>query len=385
MIDFELTEAQQLLRQMLRDFALQEIAPGAMARDEAATFPHALIPPMAALKLFGIAIPEALGGGGMAAMETAIILEEIARVDGATALIVASHNALCLGHLYRFGNTDQKKRFVVPLAKGEKLGAWALTEPESGSDAAAMQTTAVRTTAVRKKGEWMINGSKQFITQGSTAGIYVILAKTDRNKASKGISAFVVERDTPGLVIGKVENKLGVRASDTAALHFDQLRIPSENLIGTLHHGFQDALQILDGGRIGIGAMAIGFARGALEDSIRYAGTRQQFGRSISAFQSTQSKLSDMATELEAARLLVYRAALLKDQNKSFHLAASEAKLFASELAMRATNQALQIHGGLGFMKEAEVERYFRDAKLCEIGEGSSEIQRMVIAKALLG
>ncbi len=380
MISFEPTEAQQLLRQMLRDFALQEIAPGAMARDEAAAFPHDLIPKMAALKLFGIAIPEALGGGGMGAMETAVILEEIARIDGATALIVASHNALCLSHLYRFGNEDQKKHYVMPLAKGECLGAWALTEPESGSDAAAMQTT-----AVMENGDWIINGAKQFITQGSTADIYVILAKTDPNKEAKGISAFVVERDTPGLVIGKVENKLGVRASDTAALHFDKLRLSGEHLIGRLHHGFQDALQILDGGRIGIGAMAIGLARGALETSIRYAGVRQQFGKPLSAFQAIQSKLADMSTDLEAARLLVYRAALLKDQNKCFHLAASEAKLFASELAMRATNHALQIHGGLGFMKEAEVERYFRDAKLCEIGEGSSEIQRMVIAKALLG
>ncbi|MFQ5780889.1 MAG: acyl-CoA dehydrogenase family protein [Nitrospiria bacterium] len=378
-MDFDLTEEQKLLQQTIRDFARNEIAPGAAERDEKMSFPHSLIPKMAALNLFGIAIPEKYGGAGLGAMETVIVLEEIGRIDGAMALIVASHSSLCTMHLYRFGNEAQRERYVAPLAKGEKLGAWALTEPGSGSDASAMLTT-----ATLEGDEWVIKGSKLFTTQGSTAGVYVIMAATDPGKGTEGISAFVVERGTPGLIIGKVEAKLGVRASDTVSLHLEDLRIPRENLIGTLHHGFQDILQILDGGRIGIGAMAVGLARGALEESIRYAKERRQFGRPIGDFQAIQSKLSDMSTEIEAARLLVYRAAFLKDHGEDFKLAASEAKLFASETAMRATTQAIQIHGGSGYLKEAPVERYFRDAKICEIGEGTSEIQRRVIAKGLL-
>ncbi len=380
MIDFKLTEEQILLQQTIRDFAAKEIAPEALSRDECCRFPHELVPKMAALKLFGILIPEDLGGAGLGAMENALILEEIARVDGAVALILASHNALCTSHLYRFGNDRQRKTFVPPLAKGERLGAWALTEPGSGSDASAMETR-----AVLEGNQWRIHGGKQFITQGSTAGIYLILAKTDPNLGKKGISAFVVERGTPGLVIGKIENKMGVRASDTAALYFENLRIPKDNLVGQINRGFEDVLEILNGGRIGIAAMAVGIARAALEAAIDYAKTREQFGHEIGAFQGIQAKLSDMATEIEAARLLVYRAALLKDRGAPFHLEASEAKLFSSEVAMRAANQAIQIHGGSGYMKETEVERYFRDAKICEIGEGTSEIQRELIAKALLG
>ena len=379
MIDFDLTEEQKLLQRTIRDFAAAEIAPGAAMRDEKGMFPHELIPKMAALKLFGIAIPEEYGGAGLGAVEAAIILEEIARFDGATALIVASHNSLCTTHLYRFGSEAQRQRYVVPLAKGEKLGAWALTEQGSGSDASAMQTT-----ATLEGDRWVIQGNKLFITQGSTAGVYVIMASTDPKKGEDGISAFVVERGTPGLAVGKVENKLGVRASDTAALHFENLRIPKENLIGAVDGGFQDVLQILDGGRIGIGAMAVGLARGALEESLRYAKLRSQFGHPIGDFQAIQAKLSDMATEIEGARLLVYRAALLKDAGEAFKSAASEAKLFASEVAMRATTEAIQIHGGSGYLKDFPVERYFRDAKICEIGEGTSEIQRRVIAKELL-
>lgn len=379
MIDFDLTEEQKLLQQTIREFAAAEIAPGAAERDETMRFPHELIPQLAALKLLGIAMPEQYGGAGLGAMEAAIILEEIARVDGATALIVASHNSLCTMHLYRFGNEAQRQRYVVPLAKGEKLGAWALTEPGSGSDAAAMETS-----AALQGDHWVLNGSKLFITQGSVAGVYVITASTDRSQGTRGISAFVVEAGTPGLTVGKVEKKLGVRASDTAALHFDQLKIPKENLIGTLHRGFDDVLQILDGGRIGIGAMAVGLARAALEDSVEYSKERSQFGKPIGDFQAIQWKLSDMATEIDAARLLVYRAALLKDAGEDYKQAASEAKLFASEAAMRATTQAIQIHGGSGYLKDYPVERYFRDAKLCEIGEGTSEIQRRVIAKTLL-
>ncbi len=379
-IHFELTAEQRLLQRTIREFALCEIAPNASARDETSAFPHELIPKMAPLKLLGITIPEIHGGAGLDAMALAIILEEIAAVDGATALIVASHNSLCTTHLYTFGNETQRKKYVTPLAKGEMLGAWALTEAASGSDAAGMETT-----ATLSGDEWVINGGKLFITQGSTAGIYVIMAKTTQEKAKKGISAFIVERNTPGLIIGKVEKKLGVRASDTAALHFENLRIPKENLIGTCHEAYENVLSVLDGGRIGIGAMAVGLARGAMVRAIEYAKTRSQFGKTLGSFQAIQSKLSDMATEIDAARLLVYQAALLKDNQHTFRMAAAEAKLFASEVANRATNQALQIHGGLGFMKEAEVERYFRDAKLCEIGEGTSEIQRKVIAKTLLG
>lgn len=379
MIDFDLTEEQRLLQQSVREFAAAEIAPGAAERDEKGAFPHDLIPKMAALKLMGIAIPEEYGGAGLGAMEVAIVLEEIARFDGATALIVASHNSLCTTHIYRFGNEAQRRRYAAPLARGEKLGAWALTEPGSGSDAADM-----RTTAVQEGDHWTINGGKLFITQGSTAGTYVVMAATEPDKKGNGVSAFIVDRGTPGLAIGKVENKLGVRASDTAALHFENLRVPRENLLGALNHGFQDVLEILDGGRIGIGAMAVGLARAALEDSVKYAKERRQFGHPIADFQAIQSKLSDMATEIEAARLMVYRAALLKDSGEEFKTAASEAKLFASEAAMRATTQAIQIHGGSGYLKDYPVERYFRDAKLCEIGEGTSEIQRRVIAKTLL-
>lgn len=379
MIDFELTEPQKDLREALRAFAKSVISPGAAERDENMSFPYDLIPKMAAMKLFGIAIPEKYGGAGLGTMEMAIVLEEIGQVDGAIALIVASHNSLCTMHLHRFGTEAQRERYVVPLAKGEKLGAWALTEAGSGSDAASLQTT-----AVLDGNEWVINGNKLFTTQGATAGITVIMASTAPGKGASGISAFVVEKGTPGLSIGKPENKLGVRASDTASLHLEDLRIPKENLVGLYNQGFQDVLQILDGGRIGIGAMAVGLARGALEASLLYAKEREQFGRPISDFQAIQGKLSDMSSEIEAARLLVYHAAFLKDYGEDFKLAASEAKLFASEAAMRACAQAIQIHGGTGYLKDAPVERYFRDAKICEIGEGTSEIQRRVIAKEVL-
>lgn len=378
-MNFHLSEEQKILQQTLREFAQNEIAPGAAERDESGRFPHELIPKLAELKLLGIALPETYGGAGLGAMEAAIVLEEIARVDGATALIVSSHNALCSGHIYRAGNDAQREKYLPSLAKGEVLGAWALTESVSGSDAGALETR-----AVLEKDLWVINGGKLFITQGSTAGIYVIMVSTDPEQGSKGVSAFVVERGTPGLSVGKVEKKLGVRASDTAALHFENLKVPKENLLGELHGAFSDVLAVLDSGRIGIGAMAVGLARGALEESLRYAKQRHQFGRAIAGFEAIQWKLSDMATEIDAARLLIYYAADLRDKGLPFKQAASKAKLFASETAMRATTQAIQIHGGSGYLKDYPVERYFRDAKLCEIGEGTSEIQRMVIAKELL-
>lgn len=378
-MDFDLTEEQKALRQSMRDFAAAEIAPGAKERDEAARFPHELIPKMAGLGLFGMMIPPAYEGAGLDGVSAAIVIEELARADAAVALIVASHNSLCAGHIFNFGSEAQKKKYLVPLARGEKLGAWALTEPGSGSDAGSLKTR-----ARLAGGSWVINGEKLFTTQGSTAGIYVIMASTEPPLGNRGISAFIVERGTPGLVVGRVENKLGVRASDTAQLHLENVRVPGEDLLGEINAGFKDALTVLQGGRIGVGAIAVGIARAALEESIKYARERKQFGRAIAEFEAIQWMLADMATEIDAARLLVYRAAHLRDQGRSFKRAASEAKLFASEVAVKATNRAVQIHGGYGFVKDYPVERYFRDAKVCEIGEGTSEIQRLVIARELL-
>lgn len=378
-MNFELSEEQKLLRQTLREFAAREIQPGASARDEAARFPTELIPSMADLGLFGINIPQDYGGAGLDAVSAAIIIEEIARVDGATALIVASHNSLCAGHILSVGNETQKKTYLPLLASAKKLGAWALTEPSSGSDAAALETR-----AARDGDHWILNGQKQFITQGATAGIYVIMASTDRSQGKRGISAFIVERDTPGLSVAKVENKLGVRASDTAALHLEELRVPQANLLGEIHGAFTDVLRVLQGGRIGIGAMAVGIAGGALEAALAYAKERKQFGGAIAEAQAIQWMIADMATEIDAARLLAHRAARLKDSGEPFAKAASQAKLYAAEAAMRATEKAVQIHGGYGYLKDYPVERYFRDAKLCAIGEGTSEIQRMIIAKEML-
>jgi alkylation response protein AidB-like acyl-CoA dehydrogenase len=378
-VNFDLTEEQKLLKHTIRDFAEAQIAPGAAARDEAARFPTELIPKMAELGLFGIMIPQEYGGAGLDTASAAIIVEEIARVDAAVALIVASHNSLCVAHLLSFGSEIQKQKYLPSLAHGEKLGAWALTEPASGSDAAALKTRA------RLEGEhWVLDGEKQFTTQGSTAGVYVIVASTDPFRGKRGISAFIVERGTAGLRVGKVENKLGVRASDTAAVQLEEVRVPKENLLGELNGGISDVLKVLQGGRVGIGAMAVGIAQGALEESTKYARMRKQFGKQIAEFEAIQWMLADMATEIEAARLLVYRAARLKDAGIPFLRAASEAKLYAAETAMRVTTKAIQIHGGYGYIKDYPVERYFRDAKICEIGEGTSEIQRMVIAKELL-
>jgi alkylation response protein AidB-like acyl-CoA dehydrogenase len=391
-MNFDLTEEQKLLRRTIRGFAERELQPGASARDEAARFPSELIPKMAELGLMGINIPQEYGGAGLDAVSAAIAIEELARVDGAVALTVASHNSLCAGHISQFGNEEQKKKYLPLLASGEKLGAWALTEPGSGSDAAALQCR-----ATPDGNSWLLNGDKQFTTHGSVGGVYVIMATTDPSKIERGISAsidpskiergisaFIVERGTPGLNPGKVENKLGVRASDTAALHIEQARVPKENLLGELNGAFQDVLRILHGGRIGIAAMAVGIARGALEESVQYARERRQFGKPIAEFEAIQWMLADMATEIDAARLLVYRAARLKDAGQPFSKAASQAKLYAAETAMRATTKAIQIHGGYGYLKDYPVERYFRDAKLCEIGEGTSEVHRMVIAKELI-
>jgi butyryl-CoA dehydrogenase len=378
-MDAELTDEQQLLKSAMREFAEGEIAPGASDRDEHARFPTELIPKLAEQGLLGIAAPETYGGSGYDTASMVIILEELARVDAAVALLVGSHNSLCSGHILAFGTEAQKRGFLTPLARGEKLGAWALTETESGSDAGAM-----RTRAVLEGDSWVIRGDKQFITQGSTAGVYVIMASTDPSRATKGISAFIVPRDTPGLHIGKLEKKLGVRASDTAALHFDDMRVPKDHLLGQLHEGFKDVLAVLAGARIGMAALAVGIAQGALDEALNYAKRRRQFGKPILEYEAIQWMLADMATEIDACRLLTYKAASLKDLGQPFLRVAAQAKLHASEVAVRATSKAIQIHGGYGYLKDSPVERFYRDAKLCEIGEGTSEVQRMVIARDLL-
>jgi len=378
-MEFELTEEQKLLQQTVRDFSQKVIAPGARERDSKGEFPRELFKEMAGMGIMGMLIPEEYSGAALDYISYSIVLEELARVDGAVALSVSAHNSLCTNHIYSFGTEEQRKRFVAPLARGEKLGAWGLTESGSGSDAASLQTT-----AVLNGNKWVLNGEKVLITHGSVADTYVIMASTDRKKGKKGISAFIVEKGAQGFKVGKVEDKLGMRGSDTASLIFEECIIPEESLLGKANEGFIDALKILEGGRIGIGAIAIGIGKGALEESLRYAKERRQFGQPIANFQAIQWMFADISTELDAARLLVYHAAFLKEEGLRYTKEASMAKLFASEAAMRATTKAIQIHGGYGYTKEFPVERYFRDAKLCEIGEGTSEIQRMIIARELL-
>jgi len=377
-MNLELSEEQQLLKQAMREFAEGEIAPGAAERDEHARFPSELIPKLAEQGLLGIMVPEEYGGSGYDALSSVIIVEEIARVDAAVALLVGSHNSLCSGHILLAGSDAQKRTFLPPLARGEKLGAWALTEPGSGSDAGAM-----RTRATLDGDHWVIRGDKQFITQGSTAGTYVIMASTDPSQGTRGISAFVVDRDTPGLSVGKLEKKLGVRASDTAALHFDDMRVPKDRLLGKLNEGCKDVLSVLASARIGMAALAVGLAQGALDEALNYAKRRRQFGKPILEYEAIQWMLADMATESEAARLMAWHAATLRDEGAPYLRIASQAKLYSSEVAVRSTSKAIQIHGGYGYLKDSAVERFYRDAKLCEIGEGTSEVQRMVIAREL--
>jgi alkylation response protein AidB-like acyl-CoA dehydrogenase len=378
-MDFQVTDEQRMAQQLAREFAAKEIAPYAAQWDESCEFPWETVRKLADLNLLGTVFPQAYGGAGLDYVSYALVVEELSRVDGSIGIIVASHTSLCSNHIYIAGTPAQQSRFLTLLARGEKLGAWGLTEPNAGSDASGTQTS-----AILDGDEWVLNGSKIFITQGSVADIYVLMAATDRTKQQHGISAFIVERGTPGLSAIPMKNKFGVRASDTAQLTLDSVRIPKENLLGQLNHGFIDTLKILDGGRIGIAAMALGIGRGAYEEALKYAQQRQQFGQPIAQFQAIQWKLADMATELDAARLLVLRAAWLKDQGMSVTKEAAMAKLYASEAATRACNQALQIHGGYGYMKDYPVERYLRDAKICEIGEGTSEIQRLVIARQLM-
>jgi alkylation response protein AidB-like acyl-CoA dehydrogenase len=383
-MDLRPTAEQELLRQTVREFAEAEIRPHVMEWDESQHFPPALLPKLAALGLMGIQVPEQYGGAGMSALDYCLCLEEIARVDPSIALTVAAHNGLCVAHLLHAGSESQKQRYLPPLARGEHLGAWALTEAGSGSDAGAM-----RTTAQRRDGGWVLNGSKQFITHGAIGGTVVAMAVTDRRLGRKGVSAFVIERGTPGMTAGKKENKLGMRASDTSELIFTECRVPGDALIGAEGEGFIQTMQVLDAGRIGIAALAVGLAQGAYDAARSYARDRRQFGQPIAYFQAIRWKLANMATSIEAARLLTYRAARaawLRDQKAERTTAASSmAKLYASEIAVRAAEEGVQIHGGYGFIKDYAAEKYFRDVKLCTIGEGTSEIQRLVIAREILG
>jgi len=379
-MDFELSEEQRAIQRMVREFAEREIAPVARELDEREEFPWEIVRKLSALGLMGIVFPREYGGAAMDYLTYALVLEELGRVDASVALTVESHNSLCSGHIYLAGTEAQKRTYLPSLTSGRVLGAWALTEPGSGSDAAGMQTT-----ARLDQDEWVLNGTKNFITQGSVAGVYVVMAITDRTRREKGISAFIVERGTPGLRVGRKEHKMGFRASDTAQLVFDGARIPRDNLLGDLHHGFIDTLRVLDAGRVAMAALTVGIARGCLEEALNYARTRRAFGRPIADFQAIQWKLADMATEIDAARLLVWKAASLKDAGQPFATHAAFAKLFSADVAMKAASEAVQIHGGYGYIKEFPVERFFRDAKFCAIGEGTSEIQRLIIARQLLG
>lgn len=379
-MEFRLNDEQLEIQKSVREFAEKELRPHVMEWDESQHFPMEALEKLAPLGLMGVVIPAAWGGAELGEVEYAIVLEELARVDGSVSLIVAAHNTLCAGHINLAGTDEQKKKFLAPLARGEKIGCWSLTEPGSGSDASAARTNA------RLDGDmWVINGTKCFATNGHYADVVVVMAVTEKGKGAHGLSAFIVEKGTPGFRPGKKENKLGLRASDTAELIFDDCRVPRENCLGRPGEGFVDALKVLDKGRIGIGALAVGIAQGAYEAALHYARERKQFGKPIGAFQAIQFKLADMATEIDAGRLLTYRAAALADAGCPIKRESAMAKLYASEMAFRVTNEAIQIHGGYGYLKDYPVEKFFRDVKLCAIGEGTSEIQRMVIAREVLG
>jgi alkylation response protein AidB-like acyl-CoA dehydrogenase len=378
-MQFEFTPEQIQLRKTVREFAEVEIAPHVLEWDEDQIFPLETIKQAGRLGFLGAIFSEELGGAGLGYIDYAIIIEELARVDPSVGLIVAAHNSLCTNHIYLAGNEEQRAKYIPKLASGEWIGSWALTEPESGSDAGSMRTKAVR------QGQcWVLDGSKTFITNAQYADVCVVMAITDRAASQHGVSAFLVERDVPGFRVGKKENKLGMRASATGELVFTNCRLPESQLLGKPGEGFVDSLRILDGGRISIAALAVGTAQGAYDAALKYSMQRKQFGRPISEFQSIQNKLADMATEIDAARLLTYRAGWMKDQGQRVTKESAMAKLFASEVAVRVTNEAVQVHGGYGFIKDYPVEKFYRDVKLCTIGEGTSEIQRLVIARQLL-
>jgi alkylation response protein AidB-like acyl-CoA dehydrogenase len=378
-LDFQLNEEQLHLKKTVREFAEREIAPNVMKWDEAGEFPLAIVKELGKLGLLGIIFPSEYGGAGMGYVEYVTAIEELSRVDGSVGIIVAAHTSLCSNHIYVAGNEAQKKKYLPKLTTGEHIGAWGLTEPSSGSDAGG-----ARMTASRAKGGWVLNGTKTFITNGHYADVLVVLAVTDRAANTHGLSAFAVEKNTKGFRPGKKENKLGLRASDTSELIFEDCFLPDENLLGKEGAGFIDAMRVLDGGRISIAALSLGMAEGAYGAALKYSKERQQFGKAISEFQAIQWKLADMATEIEAAKLLTLRAAAMKDAGKKTTLESSMAKLYASEVAVKCANEGVQIHGGYGFIKDYPAEKFYRDVKLCTIGEGTSEIQRMVIARELL-
>ena len=385
-MDFSLTDEQQQLRRTVREFAESEIAPHVMEWDEASQFPVEIMPKLAELGLLGVIFPEKYGGAGLGYIEYALAIEELSRVDGSVGIIVAAHNSLCTNHIFKFGTEEQREKYVVPLAQGKKLGCWSLTEPGAGSDAGGIRSIATRT------GEcWTLNGTKTFTTNGRHADICVAMALTDPAKGRHGISAFVLDKGMPGFRAGKKENKLGMRASDTSEMIFSDCRVPSTSMLGKEGEAFGNILQVLDGGRISIAAMALGIAQGAFDAALAYAKERKQFSRPIADFEAIQFKLADMATDISAARMLVYRAAWLADQSLarggsiSFTKESSMAKLLAGETSVRVANEAVQIFGGYGFIKDYPVEKFYRDSKLCTIGEGTSEIQRLVIARRVLG
>jgi hypothetical protein len=379
-VDFSFTEEQEQLRRSVRDFAEGEIRSHVMEWDEAGGFSGDLFAKLAEMGLLGVSFPEEYGGAGLGTLEFALVMEELARVDPSVALSVAAHHSLCTTHIYLFGTEEQRRKYVMPLAQGKKFGCWGLTEPEAGSDAGG-----TRTTAERDADSWVLNGSKTFITNGHYADVCVAMAVTDRARGHHGISAFIIEKGTGGFRAGKKENKLGMRASDTAEIIFENCRIPRDNLLGAEGQGFLNSLRVLDGGRIGLGALALGIAQGAFEASLDYAKERKQFGKPIASFQAMQWKLATMKTEIDAARWLIYQAAERIDRGQPDSKLCSIAKLYSSEAAVRATNEAVQIHGGYGFIKDYPAEKFYRDVKVCTIGEGTSEIQRLIIARHLLG
>ena len=376
---FELSEEQKQIKFSVREFAESEVGPNVLEWDESQHFFDELRPQLAELGLMGIIFPEEYGGSAMGYVEYATIIEELGRVCGSVGLSVAAHNSLCSNHIYTFGTEDQKQKYLVPLTQGESWGAWGLTEAQAGSDAGG-----TRTTAVKSNGGYKVNGSKNFITHAIACHVCVAVAVTDKEKGNHGISAFIFDKSMEGFRPDKKENKLGMRASETASVVFEDCYVPDENLLGNEGEGFLQAMSVLDGGRISIAALSVGIAQGAYEAAVKYAKEREQFGKPISKFQSIQFKLSDMATEIEAARLLTLQAAAMKDAGKSVTKQSSMAKLFASETAVRVAEESVQIHGGYGYTKDYPAEKYWRDAKLCTIGEGTSEIQRLVIAKQLL-
>ena len=378
-MNFELNEEQQQIKSSVREFAESEIKPHVMEWDEEQRLPEELRPKLAELGLMGVIFPEEYGGAGMGYVEYATIIEELARVDGSIGLSVAAHNSLCSNHIYMFGTEEQKQKYLVPLAQGESFGAWGLTESGAGSDASG-----TRTNAVRSNGGWLVNGSKNFITHAISCNTLVAVAVTDRERGNKGISAFIFDKTMEGFRGDKKENKLGMRASETASVVFEDCYVPDENRLGDEGEGFTQSMKILDGGRISIAALSVGIAQGAFEAAVKYAKERQQFGHPIAEFQAIQFKLADMATQIEAARLLTLQAATMKDAGVKLTKQSAMAKLYASEVAVRVAEESIQIHGGYGYTKDYPAEKYWRDAKLCTIGEGTSEIQRLVIAKQLL-